>query len=188
MMKKTFMLAGMIAVGVGLTSTSALADTQGTQTFTANIKDSTCVITGLNESLTYPTFSVADILAAGDNTDTSIDNYIGSHYIKVVGCPSGVSKMNVQATYNINPRFGTNKPVVALTGGTGKGIALWLYKAAASGGTNYWFSGQTVTQSIVNGQASQIVGVIPYGDFPNGKSDIVAGNYEGVVNFAVDFT
>lgn len=66
MMKETFMLAGMIAVGVGLTSTSALADTQGTQTFTANIIDSTCLITGIDRSVDLGPVAKGDpALAAG---------------------------------------------------------------------------------------------------------------------------
>lgn len=186
MMKSKSILTGMIVAGVALSSTSVLADTQGTQTFTANIAESTCVITGLNESLVFPAFSVADIYAAGDDSDTIIGEHIGSHSINVVGCPTGTSSMNITATYNVNPRY-TNKPVIALTG-TGKGIGMWIYKSTASGGDNYWLSGKTISQPIVNGQASQIVGVIPYGDFAGGKADIVAGSYEGIINFAIDFT
>lgn len=93
MIKKTFMLAGMIAVGVALTSTSALADTQGTQTFTANIKDSTCTITGLNQNVDLGPIAKGDPTLAAGNEYHRFPVHIG-------GCGSTFTSVEMTPTFD----------------------------------------------------------------------------------------
>lgn len=65
-MKSKTILVGMIVAGVALSSTSVLADTQGTQTFTANITESTCLVSGVDRSVDLGPISKNDgTLAAG---------------------------------------------------------------------------------------------------------------------------
>ncbi|EGK6862597.1 hypothetical protein IO679_004728 [Salmonella enterica subsp. enterica serovar Glostrup] len=102
MMKKEFILAGMIVVGVSLVSTSALADTQGTQTFTANISSSTCVITGLNINHDFGSITKQELLAKSDWGE--IKHY--SDKLSVTGCPASDTTVNIAASYDALPNMG----------------------------------------------------------------------------------
>ncbi|EDL3630107.1 hypothetical protein CRX10_23570 [Salmonella enterica subsp. enterica serovar Newport] len=111
MMKKEFMLAGMITAGVALASTSALANTQGTQTFTANIKDSTCTIAVLDQHIDLGTMLASSIKEAKGALNSSPS---APYSAVVTGCPSSISLMktsvsapSMDSTYGTMPNAGT---------------------------------------------------------------------------------
>ncbi|EMH5079107.1 type 1 fimbrial protein [Salmonella enterica] len=172
----------LLGAAMAVMSSSAFADTTGTQTFTANVTANTCAITGLDEVVQFPNFTRQQVKAAGHD-----DKIIGSgitHTFNVSGCPTTTTEMTMQLDYT-QAAAPSNKPVPALTG-AGKGVALWLYKTAT--GANYFMSGDKVTYPVTNGAASSLIRIDPYGWFPNGDSDIAAGSYSTTLNLTFDFT
>ncbi|EAX8756085.1 type 1 fimbrial protein [Salmonella enterica subsp. enterica serovar Minnesota] len=172
----------LLGAAMAVMSSSAFADTMGTQTFTANVVANTCAISGLDASTALPDYTRADLKKAGHNSALLPGNFI--HTFNVTGCPASVSGMAMTVNYTqaAEPQ---GAPVPALTG-TGKGVALWLYRTAR--GANYLRDGDTVKSTITNGAGSALIRVDPYGWFPNGDSDIVAGSFTGVINVSFDFT
>ncbi|EJO4737099.1 type 1 fimbrial protein [Salmonella enterica] len=92
MKKSKMVLAGMIAVGVALTTTSALADVQGTQTFTANISETTCLISGVDQSVS---------LSPINKTDSALAT--GKEYykfpLKIEGCSNALTSVEMTPTF-----------------------------------------------------------------------------------------
>lgn len=175
----------LVGTAMAVMSSSAFADRTGTQTFTANVTADTCTIDNLAVTENLGDYTRAEIKKAGH--DRAILPGSFSHEFNVTNCPASVSSMAVTLTYN-QLAAAPNKPIIDTTG-TGKGVALWMYQnTTGSGGVNYWNSGVTKNFSISNGSGSAAMHMIPYGWFPNGDSDIVAGSFTGVVNISFDFT
>ncbi|EBO6445970.1 type 1 fimbrial protein [Salmonella enterica] len=172
----------LLGAAMAVMSSSAFADTTGTQTFTANIVANTCAITGLNEVVQFPDFTRQQVKAAGH--DKSMIGGSITHTFNVSGCPASMTQMTMQLDYT-QATTPSGKPVPELTG-TGKGVALWLYKTAT--GANYFMSGDKPSYTITNGAASSLIRIDPYGWFPNGDSDIVGGSYSTTLNLTFDFT
>ncbi|EDV2766443.1 type 1 fimbrial protein [Salmonella enterica subsp. enterica] len=166
-------------------SSSAFADTMGTQTFTANVTADTCTVDNLAITENLGDYTRAEIKNAGHNDKVLPGGF--SHEFKVTNCPASVSSMAVTLTYN-QLAAAPNKPVIDTTG-TGKGVGLWLYQGITGwGSANYWNSGVVKNFPISNGSGSAAMHMIPYSWFPNGDSDIVAGSFTGVINVSFDFT
>ncbi|EEJ0783708.1 type 1 fimbrial protein [Salmonella enterica] len=169
----------LLGAAMAVMSSSAFAATTGTQTFTANVTADTCTITGLNETVTLPAYSRQDLTNAGHDKHSLPGQF--TQTFNVSGCPASVTKMTTQLNYT-QAAAPTGKPVPALTG-TGKGVALWLYTPKG-----YFMSGNKYESTISNGSGSSSVKVVPYGWFPNGNADIVAGTYSTTLNLTFDFT
>ncbi|EFT9846420.1 type 1 fimbrial protein [Salmonella enterica] len=175
----------LLGTAMAVMSSSAFADTTGTQTFTANVTANTCTIDNLSITKNLVDYTRAEIKNAGHDDKVLPGGF--SHEFKVTNCPASVSNVAVTLTYN---KFAAapNKPIIDTTG-TGKGVALWVYQGTTgSGSKNYWNSGVTKNFSISNGSGAATMHMIPYSWFPNGDSDIVAGSFTGVVNVSFDFT
>ncbi|EDQ2188830.1 type 1 fimbrial protein [Salmonella enterica] len=175
----------LLGTAMAVMSSSAFADTTGTQTFKANITANTCTIDNLSITKNLANYTRAEIKNAGHDAAVLPGGF--SHEFKVTNCPASVSNMAVTLAYN---KFAAapNKPIIDTTG-TGKGVALWMYQGTSgSGQALYWNSGVTKKFSISNGSGSAVMHMIPYSWFPNGDSEIVAGSFTGVVNVSFDFT
>ncbi|WP_205007999.1 hypothetical protein, partial [Salmonella enterica] len=66
-------------------SSSAFADTTGTQTFTANVTANTCTITGLNQTIDLGTVNTTAI-------STDLVKFT-DYSVSVAGCPDSVSNL-----------------------------------------------------------------------------------------------
>ncbi|EBS9006998.1 type 1 fimbrial protein [Salmonella enterica] len=175
----------LLGTAMAVMSSSAFADTTGTQTFTANVTANTCTVDNLVITKNLGTYTRAEIKNAGHNDKVLPGGF--SHEFKVTNCPASVSSMAVTLTYN-QLAAAPNKPVIDTTG-TGKGVAPWLYKGTTGwGASNYWNSGVVNNFPISNGSGTAALHMIPYSWFPNGDSEIVAGSFTGVVNVSFDFT
>ncbi|ECL1760768.1 type 1 fimbrial protein [Salmonella enterica] len=179
MMKKTLMLAGMIAAGVALTSTSALADTQGTQTFTANIAANTCTLNNLDRVFN---FNLIGSTNPGKYKTWTAD----TAEIKVTGCDSSVTELKVTPTYTHYFNAIQNQ------GTLGSNLYAELLNSidnptppvVGSGSTGpVWSSGSEKTVDITNGEATMkyYVDVISSVD-----SKKLTGTLESTVSFLVD--
>ncbi|WP_080206627.1 fimbrial protein [Salmonella enterica] len=174
----------LLGAAMVVMSSSVFAVTNGTQTFTANVTADTCTVDNLAITKNLATYTRAEIKGAGHDSKELPGRF--AHEFKVTNCPASVSNMAVTLTYNSNSAI-QGKPVLETTG-TGKGVALWLYKGTAGGGGNYWNSGVVNNFSISNGSGTAVMHMEPYGWFPNGDSDIVAGSFTGVIDVSFDFT
>ncbi|EAM2795121.1 type 1 fimbrial protein [Salmonella enterica subsp. enterica serovar Bareilly] len=153
MMTKNIILPGMVVAAVMLTSTSVLADTQGTQTFTANINESTCVITGYDINHDFGEITKQDLLAKGDWV--SLKTY-SEDKISVTGCSAGDTAVNVSTMYDEVPGMGmygwvNNK-------GTAKGLGVKLIRDEASG-DGFGLGGVGYDFPLVNGAVEIPVGI-----------------------------
>ncbi|EBB8605152.1 type 1 fimbrial protein [Salmonella enterica] len=113
-MKKTLM-AGMVALCAmsGMNAAQAAAATSGTQTFKANITDTTCTITGLNQRVELGSLSTTYI--------NSLPRWGGIRndelHFNILGCPTALKTANVTLTSSgeyslglaVQP-FATTKP------------------------------------------------------------------------------
>ncbi|EBN1929228.1 type 1 fimbrial protein [Salmonella enterica] len=173
----------LLGAAMAVMSSSAFADTTGTQTFTANVTADTCTVDNLAITKNLATYTRAEIKNAGHDGKVLPGGF--SHEFKVTNCPASVSNMAVTLTYNVARQ---GKPALD-TVGTGKGVALWLYQGTTGWGpANYWNSGVVKNFPISNGSGTAALHMMPYGWFPNGDSDIVAGSFTGVINVSFDFT
>ncbi|EBS3869392.1 type 1 fimbrial protein [Salmonella enterica subsp. enterica serovar Kimberley] len=174
MMKKTFMLAGMIAAGVALTSTSALADTRGTQTFTANIAANTCTITGLNQNIDLGNIQKSVFAAAwGFSTPETIN-------FEVANCPNSLTQVKVTPTYNADPSYAW----VIVNTGTAKGVHLNTQVAVDLDHTKRWENGVEKDFTLTGGGVS-----IPfsYKIERNGTDTVTTGSLLFNSTFLFDF-
>lgn len=185
-MKKNMRIAAMaITFGGCVLSGNALANdgARGTMTFQAALTGSgTCTVQGLDKSYTYPDVTVADIIAAGNNNKSiSIPAELK---MAVVGCPAGVSNVNVKYDYTASKESSR----AAATTGTGKGMAVWLYKEGSSAGpssavyagSNFNF---TISPDTHEATGLGLKGVL-YGSYTPTDTDntVKAGDFSAVIN------
>ncbi|EAQ1076855.1 type 1 fimbrial protein [Salmonella enterica] len=148
--KRLFLLGAIMAV----MSSSAFADTTGTQTFKANIVANTCTIANLNQ-----TFDLGAIL----KDDASLKNgktYHQAHF-DITGCDASVTKAVMIPTFD--QVKGSESYGFAQNKGTAVVDAEWVQSTPGATNentahTNYLMSGKKVTVSLVNGGAQFIVG------------------------------
>ncbi|EJT7259114.1 hypothetical protein N3S24_004685 [Salmonella enterica] len=136
-MKSLFLLGTALAV----MSSSALADTTGTQTFSANISDSTCVINGLNVVKTTTVWK-KDI--GGTNGGHSLIDPVDMG-LSLTGCSS--KSVDVQINEQGAKSHG-GADIDYLAGFFGR---VSVAKGAANDATNSWKPNETVNYAIKNG-------------------------------------
>ncbi|EKE1576134.1 type 1 fimbrial protein, partial [Salmonella enterica] len=108
-------------------SSSAFADTTGTQTFTANVTANTCVISGENIAHDLGDISKQTLLSLGDWS--TIQAY--DEAISVSGCPTTFNTANIAFDYKALPDWGIYGWMDNT--GTAKGIALKLVRGQGAG-------------------------------------------------------
>ncbi|EDG2809886.1 hypothetical protein GCQ95_23545 [Salmonella enterica subsp. salamae] len=171
MMKKEFALAGMIAAGVALTSTSVLA---GTQTFTANIDDSTCVIANLDQTVDLGTMLKSELQSLGKwggykNTPVTF---------KVTGCGSSLKTVHVTLNGSMDNSLGIATQVFDIS-------TIGMPAGAAQPNGAAWGSGTSKDFALTNGTSD-----VPLDLWTSRyrTSNIVDGAYNQVYNFTFDFS
>lgn len=117
----------VLGAAMAVMSSSAFAVTTGTQTFTAKIDNSTCVITGADITHDFGSIMKKDLLAKGDwGVIKSFDNKIS-----VTGCPSNNTAVNVALSYAEVPGMGQYGWVN--NSGTAKGLGVKLVRVRQNG-------------------------------------------------------
>ncbi|EBP4106311.1 hypothetical protein Z708_25200 [Salmonella enterica subsp. enterica] len=161
-------------------SSSAFADTTGTQTFTANVTADTCTIANLNQAVDLGNVLRADYAGLGAwNAPANVA--LVSVNFDVTGCGNNITTVNVTPTFTAEStlaRFVKNA-------GTAAGIA---FDTAKLSNTDFdknrgWENGVTKAFTLTNGAVQvPVVGVLS----KNGQA-VTAGTLDFQMTFAFDF-
>ncbi|ECD4468645.1 hypothetical protein E1A38_20925 [Salmonella enterica subsp. enterica serovar Kisangani] len=168
---------GIVLAGMMSVSSSVLAETQGTQSFTANIPTNTCVLNNIDNVFSFTL-----------NGSTNPGKYnvwaLGTGEIKVTGCDPSLTELKVTATYT--PYYSA----IANKGSLGNDVYSQLTSsvdgpAPVLGGrvAQTWASGSERKVNITNGEATMeyYVPVMASVDSRN-----LRGTVKSTVSFLVD--
>ncbi|EJZ1562465.1 type 1 fimbrial protein [Salmonella enterica] len=133
----------LLGAAMAVMSSSAFADTNGTQTFTANVTADTCTIVNLNQTFDLGSVLKADI---GDANSAKGKPPIMNYSLKATGCPASFKKMTAQLSF---PGMTANYGVVPNTG-TAKNASLFFLVGAGTTGTNLVGNNQLKPTSVVS--------------------------------------
>ncbi|ENZ2157744.1 fimbrial protein [Salmonella enterica] len=175
--KRLFLLGAVMAV----MSSSAFADTTGTQTFTANIVANTCTIANLQQNV-----DLGNIQKADYEKLTGWQSPASSPVIKVnfdvTGCGNGVTKVKVTPTFTGD----SSVPRMVVNSGTAKDIYVDTAKLSNTDfdSKRAWNSGTTKEFTLTNGAVQiPVTGVLSSG----AAAGITAGTLDFRMSFTFDF-
>ncbi|ECC4463806.1 type 1 fimbrial protein, partial [Salmonella enterica] len=170
----------LLGTAMAVMSSSAFADTMGTQTFTANITANTCTVDNLNKTVDLGTIHLSDLV-----------NHQGSgHYTKGIGvneifkvtnCPNALTKVQVVPTFNA----GLGDDMVKNTG-TASNMYIWFNKTfdgTAPAAANVWHNGKAREFNLTAGGADIPVN----GLLLHATNDKNLGTLDFQMTFAFDF-
>lgn len=157
---------------------NASAETSGTLTFNGSVEESTCQISGLDQTVTIPEINAADVQGLAHNAQI--------HLLPVVfsanNCPAGISQGNI--TYSFTPQSGTDKDYLHLGDTEMRGVGVALNDG------RYIGNGATRTFAIANNEGTYTTNVrvnrMLRSGPPGTDGSILPGSFAG--NFAVTMT
>ncbi|EKY2659498.1 type 1 fimbrial protein [Salmonella enterica] len=175
--KRLFLLGAVMAV----MSSSAFADTTGTQTFTANIVANTCTVDNLNKAV-----DLGDLLNT-DFANSTFGGKVSNKFIdtgfSITGCPTTVAKVKVTPTFKTD---GTNPRFVVNAGTFAAFFATNIDSANAISSAQAWDNGTEKDFTVTNGNASiPVRGRLFTGAKPAGNTS--AGTLNYTMSFTFDF-
>lgn len=168
------LLSGLFLAGV--MNAPAMADTTGTQTFTAAIPADTCVINNLNQTIDLGNLQKNQVVTGFSPMHVTFD---------VTGCDKAITSMTAQlvapTTYGVMSNEGT------------AGNITFLFRAGANttinnarGADHNLGQGSTAITPVVNGNGSlDLIGVF---EKPNSKQPVQPGTLQFSPAFVFDFS
>ncbi|EED3638294.1 type 1 fimbrial protein [Salmonella enterica subsp. enterica] len=170
----------LLGAAMAVMSSSAFADTAGTQTFTATVTADTCTIANLNQAVDLGNVLRADYASVG-NWNVPANATSVSVNFDVTGCGNNITTVNVTPTFTAEPalaRFVKNA-------GTAAGIA---FDTAKLSNTDFdksriWENGVTKAFTLTNGA----VQVPVVGALSKNTQAVTAGTLDFQMTFAFDF-
>ncbi|EDB2574898.1 type 1 fimbrial protein [Salmonella enterica] len=163
----------LLGAAMAVMSSSAFADTMGTQTFTANVTADTCTIANLNQVQ-----DLGNLLKSHFTTAPWSASSVYKDKFNVTNCPTTLTKVKVVPTYTANKQYAW----VVENAGTAKG--LHLNTQTTTSGLGKWENGKEKEFTLNNGDA-----VIPV-DFKierNNNNTVTDGTLDFQMTFAFDF-
>ncbi|EBG7335600.1 type 1 fimbrial protein [Salmonella enterica] len=166
----------LLGTAMAVMSSSAFADTTGTQTFTANITANTCVVSGLD--ITLP---MGDVLASTLKS-TKTWGVVGEkhHSFNVSNCPQNITKVDVTPTYVLGAQGDNIKLDHDL--GVSAYLAIPGTKGALSG-SDVWNTGVKKEFTLTNGGYQIDIPVF----LLRNTTAITGGSFSGDSSFTIDF-
>ncbi|ENJ5949388.1 type 1 fimbrial protein [Salmonella enterica] len=169
----------LLGTAMAVMSSSAFADTTGTQTFTANVTADTCTIANLNQAVELGNVLKADYAGLG-NWHVPANASLVSVNFDVTGCGNNITKVNVTPTF-------TAESVARLVknAGTATGIAFDTAKEREGGDEpdKIWEPGKTKTFTLTNGA----VQVPVTGALSTNDKAVTTGTLDFRMSFTFDF-
>ncbi|EDN6661549.1 type 1 fimbrial protein [Salmonella enterica] len=184
-MKKTLM-AGMVALCAmsGMNAAQAAAAISGTQTFKANITDTTCTIANVNRAVDLGAIPRTQATANGVDVVSDVP-------FNITGCGASISTASVTADYTED---GSGTGVWGMMKNSGTATLQGILKIVTAGVTNentahpgYVAPGKKITNSVVNG-ASQFNFAVQVMANSHKLSNLKSGSVEYPVTLTFDFT
>ncbi|EFS5969508.1 type 1 fimbrial protein, partial [Salmonella enterica] len=137
----------LLGTAMAVMSSSAFADTTGTQTFTANVTANTCTIANLNQAVDLGNVLKADYVGLG-NWHAPANPSLVSVNFDVTGCGNNITTVNVTPAFTAESyiRFVKNT-------GTAAGIAFDTGKKSDADydEKRIWENGKTKSFTLTNG-------------------------------------
>ncbi|EDO5887602.1 type 1 fimbrial protein [Salmonella enterica] len=175
--KSLFLLGTVMAV----MSTSALADTVGTQTFKANIFANTCVIANLQQKVDLGDVQKAPYTKVEAWNVPSTSPVVKAHF-DVTGCGNSITKVKVTPHYS-----STSITRMIVNSGTAKEV---YFDTGKLSNTDYdpkreWKSGSAKEFTLTNGAVQiPVDGTLTVGDYPD---KVAVGTLDFQMTFTFDF-
>ncbi|EHD2989844.1 type 1 fimbrial protein, partial [Salmonella enterica] len=132
----------LLGAAMAVMSSSAFADTVGTQTFTANVTVDTCTIANLNQARDLGNLLKSHFMASAWSASSVYKNEFN-----VTNCPTTFTKVKVVPTYTANKQYAW----VVDNAGTAKGVH--LNTQTTSSGSGRWENGKEKEFTLNNGDA-----------------------------------
>ncbi|EKA2581912.1 type 1 fimbrial protein, partial [Salmonella enterica] len=169
----------LLGTAMAVMSSSAFADTTGTQTFTANVTANTCTIANLNQAVDLGNVQKADYAGVG-NWHVPANPSLVSVNFDVTGCGNSVTEVNVTPTFTAE----SGLPYVRFVknAGTAAGIA---FDTGKKNETDYdsdriWENGKTKSFTLTNGEVQvPVIGTLSKND-----QAVTAGTLDFRMTFA----
>lgn len=168
--------AAISATGIN----NVYAATSGTLNFTGQVDNSTCQITGLNQTISIPDFEAAFV------QDKTHDERLHTAPVvfSVDNCASGITEGTV--TFNYTPQNGQDKAYIDLTDSDMRGMAVGLHD-----GTTYIRAGNIRTFPITSASGSYthnvVVNRITRNGPAGGSATVRPGTYNGQYSVTMTF-
>ncbi|EGB7594027.1 type 1 fimbrial protein [Salmonella enterica] len=170
----------LLGTAMAVMSSSAFADTTGTQTFTANIVANTCTVDNLNKTVDLGSVLSSDFTAAFGK---KVSNRFIDTGFQITGCPATITTVKVTPTF-VAPSSGT--ATYGFVKNTGTFNAVFATNINSANGTDdkqKWVSGTEKAFTVTNGGASVPVQGKLFTDQNGGGSSST-----GTLNYAMSFT
>ncbi|EDT7036495.1 type 1 fimbrial protein [Salmonella enterica subsp. enterica] len=172
----------LLGTAMAVMSSSAFADTAGTQTFTANVTADTCTIANLNQAVDLGNVLSADY-AGLNNWHVPANVSLASVNFDVTGCGNNITTVNVTPTFTAEGGAPYNRFVK--NAGTATGIAFDTGKKSEGDydSNRIWEPGKTKTFTLTNGAVQvPVIGALSKDD-----KAVTAGTLDFQMTFAFDF-
>ncbi|EBB4036226.1 type 1 fimbrial protein [Salmonella enterica] len=172
----------LLGAAMAVMSSSAFADTMGTQTFTATVTADTCTIANLNQAVDLGNVLRAEYAGLG-NWNAPANVALVSVNFDVTGCGNNVTKVEVTPTFNAES--GSTYGRFVKNAGTAAGIA---FDTAKLSNTDFdskriWENGKTRAFTLTNGGVQvPVMGVLS-----KNSQAVTAGTLDFQMTFAFDF-
>ncbi|WP_080206625.1 fimbrial protein [Salmonella enterica] len=169
----------LLGAAMAVMSSSAFADTTGTQTFTANVTANTCVVSGLD--ITLP---MGDILASTLKS-AELWMVVGEkhHSFNVSNCPQNITKVYITPTYVL----GKQRDDIKLDHDLGANAYLAVPGTTSTKGvlssSAVWRTGVKKEFTLTNGGYQIDIPVF----LLRNKNTITNGSFSGDSSFTIDF-
>ncbi|ELM8561597.1 type 1 fimbrial protein [Salmonella enterica] len=170
----------LLGAAMAVMSSSAFADTAGTQTFTANITANTCTVDNLNKTVDLGSILSSDFTPAfrGKVSNKFIDTGF-----QITGCPATITTVKVTPTFVTPSAEGATHGFVKNTGTFDAVFATNITSANSTSDDQKWISGTEKAFTVTNGGASvPVQGKVFTGQNGGGSSSA------GTLNYAMSFT
>ncbi|EAC2152413.1 type 1 fimbrial protein [Salmonella enterica subsp. enterica] len=163
-------------------SSSAFADTAGTQTFTATVTADTCTIANLNQAVDLGNVLLADYASVGNWRVPTNFSQVSVNF-DVTGCGNNITTVNVTPTFTAES--GSSYYRFVKNAGTAAGIAFDTGKRSEGDydENRIWKNGVTRAFTLTNGG----VQVPVMGALSKNNQAVTAGTLDFQMTFAFDF-
>ncbi|EAP2901427.1 type 1 fimbrial protein [Salmonella enterica subsp. enterica] len=172
----------LLGAAMAVMSSSAFADTAGTQTFTATVTADTCTIANLNQAVDLGNVLKAEY-AGLSNWNAPANVALVSVNFDVTGCGNNITTVNVTPTFNAES--GSAYVRFVKNAGTAAGIAFDTAKLSNAdfNQNRIWQNGVTKAFTLTNGAVQvPVTGILS----KNGQA-VTAGTLDFQMTFAFDF-
>ncbi|EAR7761763.1 type 1 fimbrial protein [Salmonella enterica] len=173
----------LLGTAMAVMSSSAFADTTGTQTFTANITANTCTVDNLNKTVDLGSVFSSDFTSA---FGSKVSNKFIDTGFQITGCPATITTVKVTPTFVTPSSDGAKYGFVENTGTFDAVFATNVTSANDVDDNQKWLPGTEKSFTVTNGDASvPVQGKLYLGK--NGRGSSSAGTLNYAMSFTFDF-